>query len=57
MSIVCYVVAIIKNVSVEALLLAILSVEVVLLTNGGQNVDNYTVSVHSISTFTPFRLN
>ena len=45
MSIICYVVPIIESVSVEALSLTILSVDVVLLTDGGQNVDNYTVSV------------
>ena len=35
---------IIESVSVEALSLTILSVDVVLLTDGGQNVDNYIVS-------------
>ena len=41
---VCYVVPIIESVSVEALSLTILSVDVVLLTDGGQNVTNYIVS-------------
>ena len=41
---ICYVVPIIESVSVEALSLTILSVDVILLTNGGQNVNNYTVS-------------
>ena len=40
----CYVVPIIESVSLEAHSLTILSVDVVLLTDGGQNVVNYTVS-------------
>ena len=39
------IVPIIESVSVEALSLTILSVDVVLLTDGGQNVDNYTVRI------------
>ena len=40
---------IIESVSVEALSVTILSVHVVLLTDGGQNVDNYTVSYTHIT--------
>ena len=40
---VIYVVPIIESVSVEALSLTILSVNVAILTDGGQRVDNYTV--------------
>ena len=46
---VIYVVPIIESVSVEALSLTILSVDVVLMTDGGQNVDNYTVSSNAVS--------
>ena len=40
---VCYVVPIIESISVEALSLTLLSVNVVLLTDGGQMVDSYAV--------------
>ena len=47
---VCYVVPIIESISVEALSLTLLSVNIVLLTDGGQMVDSYAVRLQYLAT-------